>query len=189
MYIIILAPPPSPLRATTNTTATNCRPRMSLLCRMWACSSKTSPSSVMGTPTICEGASLTFINADRYKYIVPHNIYLGEGGGLLYGGYVTTWPPLQVYRLLEEIKHYQKDAYKLHPVPELQHYLLTHQLCPEDDLHATSHNLEPRGIRRSHSSPSTKSLTGVQGRSFFRSLARTSSSGNAANRTSGTSTS
>ena len=89
---------------------------------------------------------------------------------------VTCRMPPQVYRLLEEIHHYQKDAYKLHSVPELKQYLLAHKPMTEDDLHAMSHNLEPR-IRRTHSNSSTKSLSAIQGRSFFRGLTRTSSAG------------
>ena len=91
----------------------------------------------------------------------------------------------QVYRLLEEIHHYQKDSYKLHVVPEMQQYLLSHKLSTEDDLHSTSHTVEPRSIRRSHSSSSTKSLSTLQSKSRFRGLSRSgSSSGSYLNRTS-----
>ena len=72
-----------PLRATISIIVISCLPRKYQLCRMSVCSSRTSPSYVMGTLTICEEVSSTFISADRcvcvcvdmYIYISRYQIF------------------------------------------------------------------------------------------------------------------
>lgn len=82
----------------------------------------------------------------------------------------------QVYKKLQEVHHFQQDSYKLHQVPELSEYLISHRPVPEDDLHSLSQTLEPR-IKRSLSQTNARvSSTGSQKGSFFKSISRSSAS-------------
>jgi len=87
----------------------------------------------------------------------------------------------QVYKTLEELRHFQQDHYNFHTVSDIQEKLLSYKPVAEDELHSLSHQLEPR-IQRSQSQTPTggrsKSGAGVsttQNFSFFRALTRSGS--------------